>query len=290
MHPLAAAAGTGLPLAATGLVLIAAVAHASWNAIAHDITDKLVGFTLLGLGGAACSIVVIVLAPPPDPSVWPLLLASTAVHIGYNVLLMTCYRLGDFSQVYPLARGTSPLVVTVLAAVFVREVPAPLHLLGVIVISLGLACLVFLGRRPSRAELPALAAALGTGLAIAGYSTLDGIAVRRSGSPAGYTGWIILLECLAIPSFALAYGRRPFLRRLRPHLWKGLAGGAISLLAYGLVLWAQTMGALASIAALRESSIIVGAIIGTLFFHERFGRPRLISTIVVVAGIVALNL
>lgn len=290
MHLLAAATSAGLPLSVTAIVLVSAIAHASWNAIAHDITDKLVGFTLLGIGGGACAIVVIVAAPAPDRHIWPFLLGSWALHVVYNILLMTCYRLGDFSQVYPLARGTSPLVVTVLAVVFVGEVPSPRHILGVVVVSAGLASLVFLGNRPTRAELPAIAAALATGLAIAGYSTLDGIAVRRSGSAAGYTGWIILLECLAIPSYALIRGRTPFIRTLRPHLWKGLAGGAISLLAYGLVLWAQTKGALAPIAALRETSIIVGAVIGTVFFHERFGRPRVIGTVVVVAGIVLLNL
>lgn len=290
MNHLAAAAASGLPLSATVMVLVAAIAHASWNAIAHDITDKLVAFTLLGFGGMLGAIVVLVFATPPDARSWPFLAASVVTHIAYNLLLMKSYQLGEFSQVYPLARGTSPLVVTVLAAVFVREIPSPLHLAGVLVVSAGLVGLVFLGRRPGRGELPAIVAAVTTGLTIATYSTLDGIGVRLSGSAAGYTGWLVLLESVLIPAYAFARARRDLLPRLRPHLWKGMAGGALSLFAYGLVLWAQTRGALAPIAALRETSIIVGAIIGTVFFHERFGKPRIVGTVVVVTGIVLLNL
>lgn len=286
----AAAAASGLPLSATLMVLVAAVAHASWNAIAHDITDKLVAFTLLGFGGALGAIVVILVAAPPDRRSWPLLAASVVTHIAYNLLLMKSYQLGEFSQVYPLARGTSPLVVTLLAAVFVREIPSPLHLAGVLVVSAGLGSLVLVGRPPGRGDLPAVAAAVATGLTIATYSTLDGVGVRLSGSAAGYTGWLVLLESALIPLYAFARAGRGLLPRLRPHLWKGMAGGALSLGAYGLVLWAQTRGALAPIAALRESSIIVGAIIGTVFFHERFGAARIVGTVVVVTGIVLLNL
>src|SRR4051812_16387085 len=134
MH-LAVVAASGLPLSATVMVLVAAVAHASWNAIAHDITDKLVAFTLLGFGGTLGAIVVILVAGPPGARSWPFLAASVVTHVAYNLLLMKSYQLGEFSQVYPLARGTSPLVVTLLAAVFVREIPSPLHLAGVLVVS-----------------------------------------------------------------------------------------------------------------------------------------------------------
>lgn len=289
MNDLAAAAASGLPLSAAAMVLVAAVAHAGWNAIAHDITDQLVAFTLLGFGGMLGAVVVLAVAKPPDARSWPYLAASVVTHVAYTLLLMKSYQLGEFSQVYPLARGTSPLVVTVLAAVFVREIPSPLHLAGVLVVSAGLAGLVLLGRRPTRGDLPAVLAAVATGLVIATYSTVDGIGVRLSGSAAGYTGWLVLLDGVLVPLYALARERRGLLPRLRPHLWKGMAGGVLSLFAYGLVLWAQTRGALAPIAALRETSIIVGAVIGTVFFHERFGRPRIVGTVVVVTGIVLLN-
>ncbi|MBO0889890.1 MAG: EamA family transporter, partial [Acidothermales bacterium] len=214
---------------------------------------------------------------------------SVVTHVAYNLLLMKSYQLGEFSQVYPLARGTSPLVVTVLAVVFVREIPSPLHLAGVLVVSVGIASLVLVGRRPGRGDGPAVLAAVATGLTIATYTTIDGVGVRLSGSAAGYTGWLVLLESVLVPLCAFAGAGRGLLPRLRPYLWKGMAGGVLSLFAYGLVLWAQTRGALAPIAALRETSIVVGAIIGTALFHERFGKPRVVGTVVVVTGIVLLN-
>lgn len=237
------AGGAGLPLTATLMVLAAAVIHATWNAIAHNIDDKLVAFTLLGAGGVVASVPLVILTPLPRPASWPFLAASVATHIAYNLLLMKAYRLGEFGQVYPLARGTSPLVVTVLAAVFVGEIPPPFELAGVLVVSVGLASLVLLGGLPGRDELPAVFAALLTGLTIAAYSTIDGLGVRQSGTPFGYAGWLVLLECLAIPAVAFWIRGRKLLGQLRPHAWQGLGGGVLSLLAYGLVLWAQTKGA-----------------------------------------------
>jgi drug/metabolite transporter (DMT)-like permease len=223
----------------------------------------------------------------PRPDCWPYLLASIVIHIFYNLLLMRCYRLGEFGQVYPLARGTSPLVVTILAAVFVHEHLAWPQIAGVLVVSAGLAALVLAGRRPGRA---AFLAAVGTGLTIAAYTTVDGVGVRLSASPVGYIGWLMLLESLCVPMFALLRRRDVLLKQPRRILLSGLAAGALAVLAYGLVLWAQTRGALAPIAALRETSVIFGAIIGTLIFREPFGRSRVAATVLVVAGILMLNI
>lgn len=291
MHVLAAAPGSSaLPLSVVVVVLAAAVIHASWNAIAHGIDDKAVSFTLMGAGGALCCVPVVLYAPLPYAASWPYLIASVVVHIAYIVLLMQSYRLGDFGQVYPLARGTSPLVVTVLAALFIGEMPRPAQVAGVLAISAGLLSLVVVGRGHGTGDRRAFAAAVATGLAIAAYTTIDGAGVRLSGTPLGYTGWLILLESPAIPLYTLARRRRVLLAQLRPVWALGLAGGALSLLAYGLVLWAQTRGAIGPIAALRETSIIVGAVIGTLCFHERFGLPRIVATVLVAAGIVVLNI
>jgi drug/metabolite transporter (DMT)-like permease len=200
---------------------------------------------------------------------------------------MRCYRYGEFGQVYPLARGISPLVVTILATVFVGEHLALPQLAGVAVVSGGLAALVFAGGRPGR---PALLAAVGTGLTIAAYTTVDGVGVRLSASPVGYIGWLMLLQSLCVPAFALVR-RRDVLAKQPPRILQtGLLAGALSVLAYGLVLWAQTRGALAPIAALRETSVIFGAIIGTLVFREPFGRTRIAATVLVAAGILLLNI
>jgi drug/metabolite transporter (DMT)-like permease len=268
-------------------VLIAAVTHASWNALAHAIKDQLQAFTLVGLGGGACGLVLALVAPLPAAGAWPFLLASVVVHLAYMTLLMRSFRLGDFSQMYPIARGTAPLVVTVLAAVFVGEEPGGWQTAGVVLASCGLAGVALWGLRggSEHPRWPALLAAVGTGLTIATYTVIDGVGVRKSGTSLGYTGWLLLLQGWQIPLFALARHRGAFLGWLRPVAVRGLTGGVLSVFAYGLVLWAQTRGDLAPISALRESSIIVGAVIGSVFFNERFGRPRLIGAALMVAGI-----
>jgi drug/metabolite transporter (DMT)-like permease len=305
---------TTLSLTVTFAVIGAAIAHATWNAIAHGIKDQTLAFALIGVGGIATGIPLVLVAATPRADCWPYLLGSVAIHVFYNLLLMQCYRLGEFGQVYPLARGTSPLVVTILAAIFVHEHLALPQIIGVLIVSGGLATLVLAGGRPglaggsargvrgdgvppgvaSSAVPPgmhrgAFLAAVGTGLTIAAYTTVDGVGVRLSASPAGYIGWLMVLESLGVPMFALAR-RRDVLLKQRPRiLLAGLGAGALSVLAYGLVLWAQTQGALAPIAALRETSVIFGAIAGTLIFREPFGRTRIAATVLVVTGIVLLN-
>ncbi|WP_407286820.1 EamA family transporter [Streptomyces sp. BP-8] len=268
-------------------VLLAAVTHASWNAIAHGIRDQLLAFTLVGGGGALCGAALAGFTPLPAAGAWPFLLASAVLHVVYQALLMRSFQLGDFGQMYPIARGTAPLVVTVLAAVFVHEIPDAWALAGVALASAGLVGVALWGIRGSgaRPHWPALIAALATGLSIAAYTTVDGLGVRASGTPLGYIAWLMILEGLAIPAYALATRRRRLLAELRPIALRGLAGGVLSVFAYGLVLWAQTRAALAPIAALRESSIIVGAAIGALFFKERFGAPRIAAAGLMVIGI-----
>jgi len=291
---------TTLPLTVTLAVLVAAVTHATWNAIAHAIKDQMLAFALIGAGGMAIAIPLVIVAAMPRAACWPYLLGSVGIHVFYNLLLMRCYRLGEFGQVYPLARGTSPLVVTILAAIFVHEHLAVAQIAGVVIVSAGLAVLVLAGRRPRLAggsggvatpgkQRAAFLAAVGTGLTIAAYTTVDGVGVRLSSSPVGYIGWLMLLESLGVPMFALARRRDVLLKQSSRILLAGLGAGALSVLAYGLVLWAQTRGALAPIAALRETSVIFGAIIGTLVFREPFGRTRIAATVLVVAGIVMLN-
>jgi drug/metabolite transporter (DMT)-like permease len=275
-----------LPLIVTFAVLGAAVTHAAWNAIAHGIKDQTLAFALIGAGSIVVAIPLIIVAALPRPACWPYLLASVAIHVFYNLLLMQCYRLGEFSQVYPLARGISPPVVTILAAVFIHEHLAFLQIAGVVVVSAGLAFLVFSGGRPSRG---AFLAAVGTGLTIAAYTTVDGTGVRLSATSVGYIGWLMLMQSLCVPMFALVRRRNVLLKQPPRILLSGLAAGALSVLAYGLVLWAQTRGALAPIAALRETSVIFGAVIGALAFREPFGRTRVVATVIVVTGILLLN-
>lgn len=271
----------------TAAVLLAAVTHACWNAIAHHITDKLVGFTLISGGGLLIGALIAPFAAIPAAGAWPYLIFSALIHIGYYALLMKSFKLGDFGQAYPIARGTAPLVVTVLAAVFAGEIPDGWQAAGIAVSCVGLTGLALWGIRGSgkRPHWAAIGAALATGVSIAAYTVVDGLGVRASDSPMGYIAWLMILEGLAVPVYAAYRWRGELVGRLRPFAAVGLLGAALSVAAYGLVLWAQTKADLAPISALRESSIIVGAAIGAIFFKEKFGAPRLVAAGLMVAGI-----
>ncbi|MDX2968232.1 DMT family transporter [Kribbella solani] len=270
------------------VVLGAAVLHATWNAMAHGAPDRVAGLALFELSAGVIGLIAVLFMGLPPAGTWWYIAASAILHVAYLGGLLASYQLGQFSQMYPLARGTSPWVVAVVSIVILNQQLALIELAGVLLISGGLIGLVFIGR-PGRRQAPALLAAFGTGLMIASYTVVDGVAVHKM-PVATYMGWVFMLQGFAVPIAVLCWrGPRSF-NLPRPAILSGLAGGVVSMAAYGLVLWAQTRGTLAAIAALRETSIIFGAIIGALFFHERFGPKRAAAALVVVAGIVLITL
>ncbi|HEU5028721.1 MAG TPA: EamA family transporter [Spirillospora sp.] len=279
-------------------VIFAGVLHATWNAIAKGAPDRWASFALIGLGEAVVVIPMGLVVGPPDRAAWPWLVASAAVHIVYMGLLLAAYQLGDFSQVYPLARGSAPLLVAVVAAVALGERLTWAQDAGVAAVCGGLGVLAFAGRRDDGAEgggakprdPRAITAALLTGVSIAGYTLLDGVGVRHAGGSLSYTSWMFSIQAPLTVAIVLALRGRATLTRLhRAAVLRGLAGGLISMAAYGIVLWAQTRGALASVAALRETGVISGAVIGAVFFSERLGPPRIAAACVVAAGVVLIT-
>lgn len=268
-----------------GVVLFSALLHATWNALTHSAKDRVAAITLIGLAATGCAGVGALLAPAPDRAAWPFIGASVLLQTAYSYSLVLAYRLGEFSSMYPLARGTSPLVVALVGTFVVGQPMSGLEAVGVITVSGGLLALAFADGPPTRADLPAIGAAVGTGCFIAAYTVVDGIGVRRSGSVLSYASWTFLLQGLLIVLIAVGLRRRALPAALRPNWARGLAGGLVSVVAYSLVLWAQTKGTLAGIATLRETSILIGCVIGSVVFHERFGRNRLIASAGVVTGI-----
>ncbi|OIK01538.1 EamA family transporter [Streptomyces colonosanans] len=238
--------------AVTAAVLLAALTHAGWNAIAHRITDKLVGFTLIAGGGMLIGLAMAPFTAFPAARAWPYLLASACIHIAYYALLMRSFQLGDFGQAYPIARGTAPLLVTVLAAVFAHEVPDGWAAAGVAVSCAGLTGVALWGLRGRRPNWAAIGAALATGGTIAAYTV---VGVRASGSSFGYIAWLMAVQGAVIPAYAAHRWRGELIGVLRPFATLGLLGSALSVTAYALVLWAQTRAELAPVAALRESNL-----------------------------------
>ena len=272
------------------MVLLAAVLHATWNALLKGGQDRLATFVLLDLTGVVLCTLAVPLLPGPAPASWGFIALSTLIHTGYKLLLIESYRTGgDLSQVYPLARGSAPLLVAGFAGLVVGERLGPLRLAGVLVVCVGLVLLVGVNGRQVAAHRRAVGFALATGVSIAAYTVADGLGVRRSGSALAYIAWLFLAEGLPLPVYAATWGRRHLKAGLRANLARGLVCGVLALAAYGLVIWAQTRGALAVVAALRETSVVVAALIGSVVFGERFGYRRTVAAAVVTAGIVLLN-
>jgi drug/metabolite transporter (DMT)-like permease len=298
----AGVSAAGAPGILVPVVLSAAFLHAGWNAILKFIPDKMAASLLMTVSSGVLAGIGCFFLPVPDRASWTLLLVSAALHVGYFLMLVKTFEIGDFNQVYPLARGLSPVVVAGFATLLGD--PMSRHqTVGIAVVCGGLATLVFSAGRPKRAQGKALFWAAMTGLSIATYTVTDGVAVRHSGTAAGYTAWMMLVEGLMMSvAFATILARRgtapngdraglqATLRALgRGDVVRGVIAGALSLLAYGLVLWAQTRGALAAVSALRETSVIFGAALGSVFLREPFGRYRILAAVTIAGGILILE-
>lgn len=268
------------------LVLFAALLHASWNALLKGGSDGFWTMTIMGIATSLACAALVPFLPMPERASWPYIAGSALLHVGYNAFLIRAYRGGDFGSTYPIARGSSPLLVTLGAALLVGEWPALWGVVGILLVSAGIISLAFRGRRLPEAGI---FYALGTGLFIAAYSVTDGIGGRLSGSPVAYTVWM----CLAWGGAALPIY---LLRRGGGTLWRGprntglaAAGGIISLLAYGIIIFAMTRAPMGSVSALRETSVLFAILLGWLFFGETLTARRILSALVIAAGALCLE-
>jgi drug/metabolite transporter (DMT)-like permease len=233
---------------------------------------------------AVVGAVFLMVAPLPSAESLPWLITSALVHYVYYWLLFRAYREGDLSQVYPVSRGMSPALVTLGAMVLIGETLSPLGLAGVAMVSAGIGLLAFTSRGKGRAPLW-FAVALGCMIAL--YSVADGIGIRASGSLMGYMGLLFLSEAL-VPLFVLGRRRR---RRegIAPRIFAlGLLGGVFSVAAYAIALYVATIAPIGAVSAVRESSVIIAALIGVFLFGERPIALRLIAAAIVAAGVAAL--
>jgi drug/metabolite transporter (DMT)-like permease len=280
-------AHTQITLPVVAIVIGAGALHAVWNAIVKYLDDRLAVFALIGVASTVGGGLVLAITGLPRQAAIGFAVLSAAIHIGYDWGLMNSYRLGSFNQVYPIARGTSPLVVAFGAYFLAGEHLGAIPLAGIVILAAGLAGLALSSGRLRRADLAAVGAALFTGLTIAAYTIVDGLGVRRAGDPYAYAGLLFLLMGPVFPAIALFRRRLTWLTG--PPAAKGLLAGALSLVAYGTVLWAQTQAPLAEVAAIRETGVVFAALIGMMLFAEGFGFRRLAAAVVVVAGIVLIS-
>ena len=269
------------------LVLIAAVTHATWNAMVKDSGDRLLMLTSIRVVGLAAGLVAAILVPAPDVESIPFLLAAAAFHYLYYLMMLNAYRVGDMSQVYPIARGAAPLLVALLAAVLAGEFLGPLSASAVLILSVGIFLLTLSGRHFNR---KAVIFAFLTGVAIAGYSVLSGLGVRRSNSLLGYIAWLEIATGLGMVSVAYVRRKSVLIAFARTHWRSGLVAGSLSVSGYAIALWAMSILAMAPVVALRETSVVFGAVFGAFFLGEGFAGRRVAAASIVLTGIVLLGI
>lgn len=271
---------------ALSIVLTSAVLHATWNALVKAAGDRAATLAAVSLVHVLTGVVLVALSPFPDRAAWPSIIASTVLHYGYYYLLFQAYRLGDLSQVYPISRGLAPALVAFGTFALIGETLSPFGWAAVALVSVGIGLLA-LQRGAANADPRALLVAGVLGLTIASYSVADGIGVRLTHDPRSYIGWLFMLESPVIAVILLPrwYNRRQTNWRM---FRLGLLGGLLAVLAYGLVLYAATIAPLAAVSAVRESSVVIAALIGVLLFGERPWRGRIAAAAIVAAGVTML--
>ncbi len=280
-----------MPVFAVTAVLLAAVLHASWNAILRFTSDRLVTLALLTGSAGLVALAGLFFVPVPPREAWPWLLSSVVLHLGYNAFLGTAYKYGELGKVYPLARGTAPLVTLVAGTYLVGEHLSTHATLGIVLLGCGIVALTFdQGWRVLVREPKGAAFALATSLFISAYSVADGLGARAAGNPHAYTLYLFAMDGLPLFLFVLATRRRSTVTAIRQNWLSGCIAGALSMSAYWIVIWAMTIAPIALVAALRETSVLFAIAIGVVFLGERLTMVRLLSVLVVLAGLALIRL
>ena len=279
---------SALSLTVSLAVLLAALLHASWNALIKGGRDVLLDTSAIVVGAGVLAIPFLFVVPVPARESWPFIAASVTIHLAYYYLLVAAYRVGDLSLVYPLMRGVAPLLTAVLGVFLLGEVPSALGWTGMLAISGGVFLLAYraLGHAPSRA---AISFALTNAAVIAAYTLVDGTGARRAGDAWGYIVWLFVLDMLPFSLFMLATRRAQFVSFLRANALRGLAGGALSAGAYAISVWALTRAPVALVASLRETSVLFATLLGARLLRERLTARRWAGVAAVVAGVLALK-
>jgi drug/metabolite transporter (DMT)-like permease len=261
-------------------VMCAAVMHASWNAVLRGGDDRLWSMTLMMMAVVGVTGIALFFVPWPNAASWPYVVASAVIHTAYTLSLVRTYRSGDLGQTYPVSRGSSPVLVALGAALFARETITLVSAFGIALVSMGIVSLAFEGRK-LRADY--LFSALTTGLLIGAYTVVDGIGVRLSGSSAAYVTAMFFLWGITMPPiFFATRGRPPGYTQTQTLM--ALAGGVVSILAYGIVIWAMQYAAMGVVSALRETSVVFAAIIGRIFLKEKLTAWRVASCLAIAGG------
>ncbi|WP_259780939.1 DMT family transporter [Aestuariispira ectoiniformans] len=276
-----------MSLAVTGILLLSAVIHASWNALLKSSGDRVATMAVLFGTMGLIAATGLPYVPPMTKEGWLWLAPAVLLHGMYGMLLIRMYAHGDLSLAYPIARGVAPLAVLSLAVLLAGEIPTGNQMIGVAIVGVGL--LGFMGRN-ANASAKAVIYALMTGLLIASYTVIDGMGVRATGSALTFSAWLFTAWGMVMVLIAASV-RGKALAGLVGQQWRrAVPAGAAAGLAYTGVMWGLGQANMGGVSAIRESSVIFAALIGTMFLGEPMGKRRIGASLIVCLGIVVLSL
>jgi len=272
-------------------VLFAALCHAGWNALIKVGLDPLSTTTLISIGSGVVALVLLPFVGAPAMLSWPWLIASVVIHLFYFAALIEAYRTGDLGQVYPIARGSAPLMTAAATTFFVGEQLSLIGWVGIVALVAG----VFLlsargGRELVKLDRRALGFALMTALTICTYSVVDGVGARLAGNPNAYSLSLFVGIAIVMVPYALYRDGRDVIPAMRTYWRRGFAGGALQVLSYGIAIWAMTVAPIAIVASLRETSVLFGAVIAVVVLKEPLRAARIGAALLIVGGLVLIRL
>ncbi|MGE8496138.1 MAG: EamA family transporter [Pseudomonas sp.] len=272
-------------------VMVAAALHAGWNALLKIGLDRFLTASLIQIAAGLIALLALPFVAFPVAAAWPWIALSALLHIGYNTFLSRAYQYGDLGQVYPITRGSSPLLVAGLSLLLLGDALSVGQLAGLLILVAGIWLMAVRGgRNAAPLNLPLLASALMTAAFIAGYTLSDAAGARLNQDALSYSAWLFAVNGLVMAVvIALNRGPRVFFQ-LGAHWRGGLGGGALSLVAYSIVIWAMTQAPVALVSALRETSVVFALLIGYLLLKEPMPPIRLIACGVIVGGVVLMKL
>lgn len=269
-----------------GLALLAAILHASWNAFLRTGADRLWTVTVMSFSSTVVAIPLAISSAFPAPHAWPYVVLSACLQVGYTMFLVAAYRNGELGQVYPIVRGSVPLLVTLGGFLLANQHLAIPQIVGVGLVAGGIMSLA-LGK--GRTDITSILHSLTAGAIIAAYATVDAIGVRQAGSATAYTAWVLLIYGALLPAAFIAFRGRLVVDVRSAETLKALGGGVFALLAYGLVVAAFALGPAGPITAIRETSVIFAALIGWLFLGEVLTPRRIAACAIVALGAICLG-
>lgn len=271
------------------IVLFAAALHATWNALVKSAPDKLISMTAVVLGHAPFAMLALPFVSLPDAASVPYIVTGAALHVGYQLFLFWAYRQGDLTQVYPIARGTAPLIVAAFSVMVFRETLSTMQGAAITTIGCGIMSLVLVRGSQGMHDPRGAALALITGCFVAAYSMVDGYGARAAGTAVGFYAWETILNAIAFCCIVAMMSPGVLDTTIRSHKKIMAIGGGASFAAYALVVWAFTQAPIAVVTALRETSIVFALLIGVFFLKERLSLLKLVSAMLTMLGALMLR-